>query len=91
MKVRYDEGVAIHIDPESCAGSLIRYVGFGGLAANNALKTRYPHEPCDGAAGNLKALPLQLSPDFPHAIDLKVLVEYRAHLDFHGHVTTGAG
>src|SRR5690606_21702551 len=61
---------------ERTRGSLVRYGGFDGLAANDALKTHYPHEPCDGAAGNLKALPLQLSPDFPHAIDLEVLVEH---------------
>ena len=76
---------------ERTRGSLVRYGGFDGLAANDALKTHYPHEPCDGAAGNLKALPLQLSPDFPHAIDLEVLVEHPAYLNLHGHVATGAG
>src|SRR5690606_16365351 len=31
---------------ERTRGSLVRYGGFDGLAANDALKTHYPHEPC---------------------------------------------
>lgn len=50
---------------ERAWGSLVRHGGFDGLAANNALKPHGSHEPCDGTAGNIKAFPLQLSPNFP--------------------------
>ncbi len=69
----------------------VRHRGFDWLAANDALKPHHSHEPCDSAASNIEALPLQLPPDFPNAIDLKVLVEHPAYLDLHGHVASSAG
>jgi len=72
-------------------GRLVRHGGFDGLAANDALKTHHSHEPCDGAASYIEAFSLQLSPDFPRAIDLEVLVEHPANLDFHGNIIPLAG
>src|SRR5690606_7934895 len=50
-----------------------------------------PHKPSDCAAGDVVTLPLQLSPDLAHAIDLEVLVEHPAYLDHHGNVASSAG
>jgi hypothetical protein len=76
---------------ERTRGRLVRYSGFDRLATNDALKTHHSHEPCDGAASDIEAFSLQLSPHFPHAIDLEVLVEHPAYLDFHSHIAPGAG
>lgn len=58
------------------------------MAATSVL---YWHEPCDGAASDIEAFSLQLSPDFLHATDLEVLVEHPANLGFHGNITPFAG
>jgi hypothetical protein len=55
------------------------------------LKTHHSHQPCDGAASDIEAFSLQLSPHFPHAIDLEVLVEHPAYLDLHGNIIPFAG
>jgi hypothetical protein len=76
---------------ERAWSGLVRHGGFDWLAANDALKPHHSHEPCDGAASDVEAFSLQLSADFPHAIDLEVLVEHPTYLDLHGHVAPGAG
>jgi len=70
---------------------LVRYGGFDGFAANDAVQPNASHKPSDGAAGDVVTLPLQLSPDLAHAIDMEVLVEHPAYLDLHGDVASGAG
>src|SRR5690606_13466672 len=70
---------------------LVRYRRFDGPASNDALKSHRPHEPSDCAAGDIKAFPLQLTPDLAHAVDLEVLVEHPAYLDLHGDIAPGAG
>ncbi len=61
------------------------------FAANDALQPHCPHKPSDSAAGDVVTLPQQLSPDFPHAVDLEVLIEHPSYLDLHGNVASGAG
>jgi hypothetical protein len=60
------------------------------LAPDNALKVHGPHEPSDGAPGDIDALPLQLPPDLAHAIDPEVLLEDTAYLDLQGNIAAGA-
>lgn len=38
---------------------LVRDGGSDRLAANDTLKPHHSHEPCDGAEGDVKSLPLQ--------------------------------
>lgn len=76
---------------ERTQGRPVRYSGFDRLATNDALKPHHSHEPCDGAASDNEVFSLQLSLHFPHAIDLEVLVEHPAYLDFHGNIIPFAG
>lgn len=69
----------------------VRHGGFDRLAANDALKPHHSHEPCHSAASDIEAFSLQLSPDFPHVIDLEILVEHPANLDFPGNIIPFAG
>ena len=72
-------------------GGFVRHGGFDWLATNDASKPHHSHEPCHGATSDIKAFSLQLSPDFPNAIDLEVLVEHTAYLDFHDNIIPFAG
>ncbi len=69
----------------------MRHGGFDRLAANDALNPHCSHKPRDGAAGDVVTFSLQLPPDLAHAIDLEVLVEHPAYLDFHGNIIAFAG
>ena len=60
------------------------------LAPDNALKAHRSHEPGNGASGDIEAFPLQLPPDFPHAIDPVVGVKHAAYLDLQADVATSA-
>lgn len=76
---------------ERAWSALVGHGGFDRLATNDALKAHHSHEPGDGAASDIEAFSLQLSPDFAHAIDLEVRVEYPAYLDLHGNIMPRAG
>ena len=56
------------------------------LAADHAPQTHASHQPPHGAAGNVKALALQLPPDLAHAIDLEVLREDAGDLRCQRHI-----
>jgi len=51
------------------------------LAPDRPFKTHLTHQPGDGAAGDVEALPPQLPPDLAHAIDPEVLLEDAPNLD----------
>src|SRR4030081_1628844 len=56
------------------------------LAADHALQSHASHQPLYGAAGNVKALALQLPPDLAHAIDLEVLRKDAGDLRLQRHI-----
>jgi hypothetical protein len=55
----------------------------------SALNTHALHQPGNRAAGDVKTFPLQLPPDFPHAIDPPVLFENPPDLGPQCRVTRG--
>lgn len=59
------------------------------FAADNPLQPHASHQPCNGAAGHAKALPLHLTPDFTHAIDAEIVLKHTPDFGLQGHVTTG--
>src|SRR5690606_18507499 len=60
------------------------------LSPDDPLQAHRPHKPCDGAAGDIEAFPLQLPPDLAHAIDAKVLLEDTTYLDLQADIAAGA-
>jgi hypothetical protein len=44
------------------------------LASHHATEAKLPHEPLDRAAGDRRALPVELRPDFVGAVHLPMLV-----------------
>jgi hypothetical protein len=63
---------------------LVAHRGADRLAADDPLEAHLAHQPGDGAASNIEALPLELPPDLTHAVDSEVLLEHAPHLDFEG-------
>lgn len=59
-------------------------------AANDPLQAHRPHQPSDGATGNVKAFPLQSQPDISSAIDTKFLLEDTTYLDLQSDTAVGA-
>lgn len=56
------------------------------FAANDALKPHHFHRPSHSVACDIEVFSLQMSPHFSQAVDLEVLVEHPAYLDFHGNI-----
>jgi len=52
------------------------------FAADHPFQAHLMHQPGDGAAGHVEALPPQLPPDLAHAIDPEGLLEDAPNLDF---------
>lgn len=82
--------LAVHT-VERVGGQLVRKRRLDRLATDDPLKPHDLHEPCDGAAGNVEALPLQLPPDLAHAIDPEVLLKDTAYLDLQNDIAASAG
>jgi len=51
------------------------------LSPNDPLHAQRPHEPSDGAAGNIQTFLLQLPPDLSNAIGASALIEDTKYLD----------
>jgi hypothetical protein len=54
-------------------------------------QTHVPHQSRHRATGDIEALALELSPDFAHAIDSEILIEYAPNLDLQRGILPGAG
>jgi hypothetical protein len=95
-EVRYPQRVGsgsmeLAVDPVERAWSgLVADCRPPKLAPDIALKGHRFHEPGNGASGGLEAYPLQLPPDFPHAMDPVVRVKHAAYLDLQADLTTSA-
>ena len=70
------------IDPgRACKRLTCRSPWCGPACPGSPLPAHLPHQAHHRAAGNREALAPQLPPQFPHAVDTEVLLEYRKHRD----------
>ena len=65
-------------------GGLVADCGANRISASNPLQTHLLHEPLNRTAGDRKALPAKLPPDFTNTINLKVLGKDAENLRLEG-------